>query len=319
VALRRRQEAAQARRDQLILLGTAGVLAVATAIVLVGVYLTVYRPPRAVVATIGTEPLTAAGAVDRATHYMVSEGGAVSRQVTGIGEFIVDQMIRETALLRAAPALVDEVDSAAVDAKSRELLGNLVDDSYATRLKETLQKGGIELDEYNEIVRARILGERMRDQLKNDVPTSGDQRHVLRVRAPSMVNAERVVERANAGESFSTLAQQYGADRRIPVELGWQPLDLLEPEQRAAIEGLAPGETSAPVMSGLFFDVFQVSEVDPKREFTDAQRTQLAEKRVDAWVAEQEHHLNVQRSLSDSSAKWIEERVTKRVTKAFRK
>ena len=316
-ALRRRQEEAQARRDRNTLMGTVGVLASVAVIILVGVYLTVYLPPRATVATIDGREVTAGEAVDRASFFMVSEGGAFNRDITDLGELGVDRLVREQVLLKVAPSLVGEVSDADADAKAREVLGNLEGEAYAEALQAVLDRAGIDRAQYREILKGRLLVERLTERFRGELPEAMDQRHILRVRTPSLINAERVIERAKAGEDFTRLGEQYGADRRIEVDQGWIPDELLLPDARQALGGLVAGDVSAPSMSGLFFDVYKVVEVQAARPLADEQRDTLGERRVDNWVKEQESAVKVTRDLSPDEARWISDRVGARVRKAF--
>lgn len=316
-SLRRRQDEAQARRDRAILIGTAGVLTAVALIVLVGLFVTVYRPPREQVATIDGRAVTASQVADRATFFMVSEGGAFSTKAEDLPTLGVDRTVRDAVLMRDAPALVGPVTDEDADTKTREVLGNLEGEAYAKALQDVLQRAGIDRQQYREIMKARILSDRLTEKFKGELPESMDQRHLQRARTPSIVNAERVVERARAGEDFEKLAQQYGADRRIDVDQDWIPDELLVPEARAALVGLGAGAISAPVSSGLFFDVYKVSEAEVGRPLTDEQKGILAERRVEDWVKAQEPVLGVSRDVSKSASSWITKNVSGRVQKAF--
>ncbi|MSP22692.1 MAG: peptidylprolyl isomerase [Dehalococcoidia bacterium] len=319
-ASRRQEEAAQARRDRLLLLGTIGVLAVTAVVVLVGVYLTVYRPPRDVVAAVGGRNITAADVVDRASFYMVSEGGAFNTRpdedLPGIG---VDRAVRDLILLRDAPSLVDEVSSEDIDAKIQEALGGgLEGDALKRERDRIVKRAGIDVPQYREIMKATLLAERLTAHFSDELPATLPQRHLERVRTPSRVNAERVIERGRAGESFDALVRQYGADRRIDVDQDWLVDELLLPEARLAAEGLAPGQISEVSPSGLFFDVYRVVEVDPDRALTDEQKDTIAERRLKLWVQEQRGFDQVNPELPASASKWIADRVAARVRDAFR-
>lgn len=316
-SLRRRQDEAQARRDRAILIGTAAVLTAVAVIVLVGLFFTVYRPPRQQVATIGGRAVTASQAADRATFFMVSEGGAFSTKADDVPTLGVDRLVRDAVLLREAPALVGPVTDEDADAKAREALGNLEGDAYAKALQDVLQRAGIDRQQYREIMKARLLAERLTEKFSGELPEAMDQRHLQRARTPSIVNAERVIERARAGEDFNRLAQQYGADRKLDVDQDWIPDELLVPEARDALVGLGAGDVSAPVVSGLFFDVYRVSEAEAGRPLSAEQKGILAERRVDNWVEAQEPALGVSRDVSKSASTWITKNVSARVQKAF--
>lgn len=316
-AVRRRQEELQARRDRRVLLGTAGVLGATVVIVLAGLYVSVYRPPREQVATISSHTVTAEDVADRATFYMVSEGGAFSRETQDLPKLGLDRVVRDSVILKQAPALVGEVTDADADAKAREVLGNLEGDAYGKALQDVLQRAGINRDQYRDILKSRMLADRLTERFKGELPATLDQRHLLRARTPSQVNADRVIERARAGEDFTKLAQQYGADRKLDIDQDWIPDELLTPEVREALKGLQAGEVSAPIPSGLFFDVFKVAEVENGRAVSDDQKGTLASRRLDAWVTEQEPSMMVMRSTSSTASTWITKQVTARVRKAF--
>lgn len=318
-ALRRREEEARARRDRLVLLGTIGVLAVTAVIVLVGVYLTVYRPPRTVVATIDGRAVPAAEVVDRATFFMVFEGGAFStRPDDDVAEPGVDRLVRDAVLLRDAPTLVEPVTSEDIDAKIQEALGAALDaDALKKARDEVLERAGITITQYRQIMEARILAERLTERFRGELPAALPQRHLERVRTPSQVNAERVIERGRAGEPFTALAVQYGADRRNEVDQGWLVEEMLLPETRVAVEALSAGEISGISVNGLFFDVYRVVEVDEARELSEEQKGLVAERRVERWIEDQEALLGVVRNLSATSSEWITQRVTARVRDAF--
>ncbi|MFN8639946.1 MAG: peptidylprolyl isomerase [Dehalococcoidia bacterium] len=316
-AVRRRQEELQARRDRRVLLGTAGVLGATVIIILVGLYMTVYRPPREQVATISTHAVTAEDVADRATFYMVSEGGAFSRESQDTPTLGLDRLVRDAVILRQAPALVGEVTDADADARAREVLGGLEGDAYGKALQDVLQRAGISQQQYRDILKSRLLADRLTERFKGEVPATLDERHLLRARTPSKVNADRVIERAKAGEDFTKLAQQYGADRSLEVDQDWMPDELLTPETRDALAGLQAGDVSAPIPSGLFFDVFFVAGVENGRAVSDEQKGKLASRRLDTWVTEQEPNMMVMRNVSSGASTWITKQVTARVRKAF--
>lgn len=317
-ATRRRQAALEAQRERAILLGAVAVIAVAVLVVLVGVYLTVYRPPRAHVAEIGGEGVSAAELAERASFHMLIEGGATTRQVTGVADFTIDLLAADHVLRQQAPELVGEITEEDLAAGVRERLGSPVDDAaYADALARLLGAVGLSRDEYFELTEVQVLEDRLRERFLGEVPTTGRQLHLLRLRAPTQSNADRVIERARAGEDFQALARQYASDRAAEVDAGWLTVDQLTAEQRAAVEPLAAGEVSNAVTSGLFFDIYKVAEIEEARDLTEAQREALAQQRVDAWIDERVAALSVERDLSSGEAEWVESQVTEQIAEAL--
>ena len=97
------------QRDQLVMLGSAVVLGVAAIIVLVGLYLTVYRPPREVVLTAADTRYDAGAVVRRAVYLMVFQPDAAPRSQSEVPSKTLDVLQREQLLRTRAKTLVPEV------------------------------------------------------------------------------------------------------------------------------------------------------------------------------------------------------------------
>jgi hypothetical protein len=316
---RRDAEAQEARRERLLRGIIIGVLVLVAVIVAVGLYVTSYLPPRAHVATIAGRDLTADDVVRRGTYFMVFEGGAQTQSFAGISDFTLDLMEDEALILERAPSEVGAVSDNQVEAELRERLGFEAEaPAFTEALADVIRSSGFGRDGYYELVRVRVLGDRLLESFVEDaVPTSAGQWHLLRVRVTTQDNADQVRERVLAGEDFDGVAQELAAEPEANRDRDWWPLDLLGEDARAAVEPLEAGDVSEVVQVGLFFDVYFAAEFEADRELDEEQRNAMGRNLLAEWLAGQRPTFETQRELSPSEDTWITEHMAERVTEAL--
>jgi hypothetical protein len=244
---------------------------------------------------------------------MVSEGGVSSQPINAVPEFAVDLLAREETLRSQAPAVVGEPAQADIDAYLKTRFGEPEnDEAYRRLLADTITNSGLTQDEFYALTRAQLLHERMRDHFKTEVPTAGEQRHLLRARLNTEAAANRLRERVAAGEDFEAVSTELGIQFGF-ADVGWLPLDVLGDEQSVTIASVAPGASSQPIPVGAYYDVWRVVAIEASRELTEDQRNVLANQRVDDWIKERESSVPVHRDLSGSEAQWIRQQVSAKV------
>ena len=109
------------RQEALIYIGAAAVLAVAGLIIVAGLYVTRYRPPRALVLTVGSERFSASDAVTRGAYLVAVQGRSAS--VDRFALDTVDVLAEEAILRQRGPALVGEVSADDIEQELRARLG----------------------------------------------------------------------------------------------------------------------------------------------------------------------------------------------------
>ncbi|MEZ4553386.1 MAG: peptidylprolyl isomerase [Dehalococcoidia bacterium] len=114
----------ETRMERGVLLIVGAVLAVAAVVVLAGLYLTEYRPPRAHALTIEGQDYNA-DAVKRRGSYLLRYETQAARDVNqdNLVERTVDRLVRDEVLNRRAPALVGEITDEELDQEFRIQLG----------------------------------------------------------------------------------------------------------------------------------------------------------------------------------------------------
>ena len=317
-ATRRAARAAEERRQRLILLGALGGLAAVAAVILAGLYVTQYRAPRAHVLTVGGRDYDAAAVARRANYYVLFEGGLGQVGVSGVAAKAVALLVDEQALREGAPATVgavsdDDVEGALAERFGLEGLGDADSrQQFAEALQTAIRSSGLSRDEYFDLTRVGLLRERLSDGFRDEMGAAAPQLRLERIRLAVADDAERVRALALEGDDFAALVAEHSTDtehRDDGGDLGWLALELLDPRVREAVAELGPGDVAPVVASGLFFDLYRVSERDERRELEEEQIALLVDRRLGAWLESQRTAVAAERDLSRGEGGWITDRV----------
>ena len=114
----------ETRLEQVVLIGVGGVLLVAAVVVLVGLFITQYLPPRAHVLTVEDHDYTAAE-VKRRGAYMLLFEQSFAQGVTqdNLIDRTIERITRDEVLRRRAPALVGDITADDIEQELRVGLG----------------------------------------------------------------------------------------------------------------------------------------------------------------------------------------------------
>ena len=235
----------EARRDQLVILGSIVVLAVVAVIVLIGLFLTVYKPPRERILTIGSKQWDASAVERRALYLLQFQQAIAPKSPTEIVSKTLDTLEREEALRQKAKELVPEVTS---DDVTKELQGQLapatppqpsiqtpdglnatvtigtatpvagasptatptVDQAkYTKALQDRLTKSKLTKSELDAVIMAGLYEDRLREKFTNELPKTAAQVNVAVARTSDEALANQIrsiVSRPNV--DFSQVASQ---------------------------------------------------------------------------------------------------------------
>lgn len=305
---RRERDRRARRNERLVVAAAASVLAIAALVVLAGVFLTQYRPPRAHVLSVGDRDYDA-GAVARRAIYEMIYGDAVSAIDAAVPDTL--RRLEDDEVLRSRAPLV--VGSAGWIEVRGELLGRLgLDglDGFLDRYAVLLRASGLRREEMEEMVLAQILERRLREAFAASLGDGGGQALLSRIRLADAAAAGDARRLAVAdGADFGAVAAERASAQAVGPDLGWRLLAALSPAARAALEPLAAGEISAVVRDGPFHDVYLVRERDDERPLDDAQREEIAGRRFEAWLAAERGKVEAALDLSAGEERWILDRV----------
>ena len=351
VSSRRERDQRARRKERFAIIAVSVVLGAAALVVLAGLYVTQYQPPRAHVLS-AAETNYQAAEVARRTAYELRFGELSG----GIGEAVPETLTvleEQAVVLARAPALVGEVtdeevtqwlrvhlgfappegleeetadagdsaeaaddseDAAGDSAEGDSAAGTLEEDPgeaaarYAGLLADWLRVVDLPKDEYDLVVAAGILRDRLLEQYRAEISETADQLRVSRIRLADRGGAEDVRALLLEGADFAELAAERSGEAEYAAQggdLGWLPLESLSDIASAALEGVEPGSISEVVETELFFDVYLVVEREEARPLDAAQIEALVTRRWDEWLLAQRAIVAVERDLSDSEERWI--------------
>ncbi len=305
---RRERDRRARRNERLVVAAAASVLALAALVVLAGVFLTQYRPPRAHVLSVGDRDYDA-GAVARRALYEMIYGDAVSAIDAAVSDTL--RRLEDDEVLRSrAPLVVGSAGWIEVRGELLDRLGLDGLEGFLDRYAVLLRDSGLRREEMEEMVLAQILERRLREAFAASLGDGGGQALLSRIRLADAAAAEDARRLAVAdGADFDAVAAARASAPAAGPDLGWRLLAALSPAAHAALEPLAAGAVSAVVRDGPFHDVYLVRERDDERPLDDAQREEIAGRRFEAWLAAERGKVEAALDLSAGEERWILDRV----------
>ncbi len=342
------------QRDQLVMLGSAVALGIAAIIVLVGLYLTVYRPPREHVLTAGDARFDAGAVVRRGVYLMLFQPDVAPRSQSAVATTTLDVLQREELLRTRSKGLVPEVTAEDItktlqleiappprapeipNPVVRDKAGNVIgtavpvnsptptptvdSDVYTKGLAARLDKAGASKAELDAITSAKLYEQRLIEKFKGDAPKTLPQVQLVTARIQDQATADRVRAIAlRPGVDFGPVASQNSVSDRSAATAGtptWVIVDELDAPTRDVVKGMKAGDVSAVIPNGTYYDVYKVIEVSAARDLDDDQKTQLAKKKLEAWLADEAKQVKLERDLTTKKEQWITDHVVSAYQKA---
>ena len=316
----REQRERDARRERRIVLGAAGVLLVALLVVIAGLVTTQYLPPRARVATIGGETVSASALVDRAVLISILEPTVDAPPIDEFAAFALERLADEAALRSGGAAAFGAPTDERRASEMRAQLG-LPEQADAAVLAEALADllwSAESVHAFEALVDARIQAAALRARFEQELPEAVPQLRLRRIRVADEAHAAELRERALAGEPFAALADEASVEARsLPGgALGWMLRDGVDASVAEALAALAPGAITEPLAVGPFVELYLLEERDERRGLDPGQIAELVEERLDGWLAAERELLGVDIDLSPGEATWVTERFVSRLADA---
>jgi parvulin-like peptidyl-prolyl isomerase len=334
----------QTRVETLVLIGVGVVLVVAAGVVLVGLFITQYLPPRAHVLTIEGHSYSAQDLKARGSYMLRYETDfAKGATQDNLVDLTVDRVTRDEVVLLRAPAVVGEVTDADVKESLRERLGFVAvtpapassavpgasstpaatqttvatpdaaaraqtEADFARAEQDLYRSAGLGSSKYEDVLRVGLLEQRLQDKFSAELGTTAPQIHLQAIRVADQATAPRVRDQAIAGSDFVRLAAQYSITQTAKAdggELDWQLMETLAPDVRAAVESLPSGQLSKIIPVDRFFEVYRVVEAKTDRPLTATQKQTLINNRVTAWYDGERANVTVEPDISSAERTWI--------------
>jgi parvulin-like peptidyl-prolyl isomerase len=311
ISARERQEREDRRQRRSVFAGV-GVLVFAAAVVVVGLFVTQYLPPRARVATIEGDSVSASGLVDRALLIAIAEQELQPPAFLDLPVFTLERLIDEAALRSASAELGSPTEEQRA-AEGRALL-QLPDDAdavaFAESLTDTLRRSGLSRDEFDAIVEARVHEAAVRADIEVELGESAVQLRLRRIRVADEARAQELRDQALAGADFGGLADEASLDATAEPggDLGWLLAEQIDLTIASAIAGLEVGDITEPLPVGFLFVLYLLEDRDDARPLEEQQIAELVDARMEEWLAAARGSVDFERDLSANESEWVAER-----------
>jgi hypothetical protein len=329
-----RRQPHQGQREQYVVLGSIVVLAVSVVIVLVGLYLAAYRPPRQHVLTAGNQRYNAQ-AVERRTRYLIlNQQTLLPKDIQGeLVTKTLDLLEHEEILRQRAPAVVSEVKPEDITAELQSQLVptppsptiTLPDGStatpnasatatptvdqaaYAKALQKRLTDAGMRKSPLDALIAAQVLEQRLQDQFKKDLPKTAPQVLLSVARVSDQAKADTLRSVATRpGVDFNALASVNSVQEGGPTgPIGWVIPDNLDQPMRDVVKGMKAGDISPVTRNVTYFEVYKVVEASGDHEISEDQQDKLVKQKEDEWFDKERANVKIERDLSASEDKGI--------------
>jgi len=174
-------------------------------------------------------------------------------------------------------------------------------ESYQNYLKTLEEATGFSESDYQGLVEAELLRQKLEDVLASRVPTTGDQVHARHILVENEEIAELVLNRLEEGDDFADLAKEYSQDESNKDDggdLGWFSRGRMVPEFEEVAFSLPVGEVSEPVQTQFGYHIILVEERDPNHPLDEAALEQAHSQALDNWLQAQRQIAVIERFLT---------------------
>ncbi len=165
------------------------------------------------------------------------------------------------------------------------------------------------------VIRRGALEEALKVVLTQDAPTAEPQARVRHILLPTLEQAQAILGRLKAGESFDALAKEASQDtsnNSTGGDLGWIAREDVDPAFGQAAFSLPLNTVSDPVESAFGFHLIDVLERDEQRPIEEARRNQLRDSGFRDWLSKTKDTMYAEDRiavlLDDGDLAWVQAR-----------
>jgi parvulin-like peptidyl-prolyl isomerase len=182
--------------------------------------------------------------------------------------------------------------------------GSSFDTLYRARLKTLKISDG----NYRHLAEASLANRKLLEKFKNEIGETGEGVTIRTVVTASKDEADKVVERIKGGEDMGTVAQTTSTELDSKQQDGLllpEPARLLPENIQKAIQDKPAGtELFGPVDVQQNWWVFRIDKRDPAYAFSDSQKSQLAQVKLDDAIKEKRATTPIKRNLTGDDIDW---------------
>jgi len=168
---------------------------------------------------------------------------------------------------------------------------------YNRYMEQGLDPIGVSEQQYRSWVKASLLIEKLKADMKEELPQQADQVKLRFLSVSSEERANELAQRLDSGEEYQTLADEIRGDEESPgssSELGWLPQDTLGDrlgeEVAATVFDMDIGQHTEPMTLGAEGQTYYIFEVTghEERALEDVILQQMVEEKFQSWLEAQQ-------------------------------
>lgn len=193
---------------------------------------------------------------------------------------VLDSLIEETLLAKAAEEAGQSLDDAALQARIEALAGKM---GGIQALSEWQARNHYSEESFRRALRRSALAAWQRDQITAAVPQTAEQVHARQILLRDLPVAQNLHNQLVNGADFATLSLQY--DPVTGGELGWFPRGFLtQPVVEEAAFALQPEQFSDIIESPIGYHIVYVVERDSQHALSPEALRVLQGQALAAWL-----------------------------------
>jgi len=181
--------------------------------------------------------------------------------------------------------------------------GSSFDTLYRNRLKTTKMSDA----NYRKMTKAAVANDKLIEYFTKAVGDRGETITLRSILVDSQEKADALLLRIKAGEDMGSLAQVESADLTSRQQDGvMTPVspELLPESLRSATDGKSEGELLGPIQVEKYWWLVRIEKRDPNGGYGDAEKQQLAQKKLDDALQAKRTQTTSKRSLDASAIDW---------------
>ncbi|MCK9519509.1 MAG: SurA N-terminal domain-containing protein [Dehalococcoidia bacterium] len=296
-------------RLRALIMGTAAVLLIAV-IAALGwrIYDQQVRTPNQVILQVGDQQFKLNYYTDRLLPWLqTNQASGASASI--LEEQLLGKLEEEALTIAIARDRGIEITAADINQGIANSLGiSAATGSFDTLYRQKLDETGMSDANYRRMVEASVANDKLLEQLRAEVGDKGEQLELRTIVVGTKEEAEATIARINDGEDMGTIAQGLSNDLESRQQDGLmppEPAGLLPTAVAAAAEGKPTGEILGPVEVQGNWWVFRIERRE-EMDYSEPQKGQLAQLRLDELIAEKRAQVDITRSLDADDIRWAE-------------
>ena len=297
-----------------VVLVTVVVVIVALGLIAYGYWDTYLRPAREPAVRVGSRTYDMTYFVRRMRLALTEPSGLSPSpaQIAALPEQLAQDIINEETALQRAPSLGVAVSDDDIDKELAARVRAIVttdeqghvqrSPSFEVTVREVLKDSGLTLAQYRRAVHGQLLLREIQKHFERQIPDAapGVQLRVITVKDEA--KARDLKRQLDGGADFAQLAsaQSEDASKSNGGLRDWAPKGSLPPAVEEVAYRLPVGAVSDPFAVDGQWYIIKVEDRSENREITAQQKSDMAKKQRDEWLAEQAKQLQARSYLGDS-------------------